>query len=134
MVYVERKVAAFLQHRVGPTRVGWQGVLQPLADIIKLMFKEELRPKAADALLFALAPIISATCAFAAFAVVPFGAEHDVRRAASRAAAAAGRRRQRRGARDLRDRVDERLRHRARRAGARTASARCSAACARRRR
>ena len=48
-------------------------LLQPLADIIKLMFKEELRPKAADKLLFALAPIISAT-AFAAFAVVPFGA------------------------------------------------------------
>ena len=55
--------------------MGWQGVLQPLADIIKLMFKEELRPKAADAFLFALAPIISATCAFAAFAVVPFGAD-----------------------------------------------------------
>src|SRR4029079_17897603 len=43
--------------------------------IIKLMFKEELRPKAADAVLFALAPIISATAAFTAFAVVPFGAE-----------------------------------------------------------
>jgi NADH-quinone oxidoreductase subunit H len=55
--------------------VGWQGVLQPLADIIKLMFKEELRPKAADMFLFVLAPIISATCAFAAFAVVPFGAD-----------------------------------------------------------
>ena len=52
-----------------------QGLLQPFADVIKLMFKEELRPKAADALLFALAPIISATAAFAAFAVVPFGAE-----------------------------------------------------------
>src|SRR6202023_2134805 len=51
------------------------GMLQPLADVIKLMFKEELRPKAADAFLFALAPIISATCAFAAFAVVPFGAD-----------------------------------------------------------
>jgi len=75
MVYVERKVAAFLQQRVGPYRVGWQGVLQPLADIVKLLFKEELRPKAADAFLFALAPIISATCAFAAFSVVPFGAE-----------------------------------------------------------
>ena len=73
MVYVERKVAALLQQRVGPYRVGWKGVLQPLADIIKLMFKEELRPRAADALLFALAPMISATCAFAAFAVVPFG-------------------------------------------------------------
>jgi NADH-quinone oxidoreductase subunit H len=75
MVYVERKVAAQLQQRVGPSLVGWKGVLQPLADIIKLMFKENLRPGAADPLLFALAPIIAATCAFAAFAVVPFGGE-----------------------------------------------------------
>jgi NADH-quinone oxidoreductase subunit H len=75
MVYVERKVAAQLQQRIGPSLVGWKGVLQPLADIIKLMFKENLRPGAADPLLFALAPIIAATCAFAAFAVVPFGAE-----------------------------------------------------------
>src|SRR6202165_51338 len=75
MVYVERKVAAMLQQRLGPYRVGPKGLLQPLADIIKLMFKEELRPRAADPLLFALAPIIAATAAFAAFAVVPFGAE-----------------------------------------------------------
>jgi len=75
MVYVERKVAALIQQRLGPYLVGPKGLLQPLADVVKLMFKEELRPKAADAFLFALAPIISATCAFAAFAVVPFGAE-----------------------------------------------------------
>src|SRR5437773_1943526 len=75
MVYFERKLAAFLQQRLGPYLVGPKGMLQPLADVIKLMFKEELRPRAADAFLFALAPIISATCAFAAFAVVPFGAE-----------------------------------------------------------
>src|SRR5438128_7029821 len=75
MVYVERKVAAFLQQRIGPYLVGPKGLLQPLADVIKLMFKEELRPRAADAFLFALAPIIAATCAFAAFAVVPFGAD-----------------------------------------------------------
>src|SRR5216117_333742 len=75
MVYVERKVAAMLQQRLGPYLVGPKGMLQPLADVVKLMFKEELRPKAADAFLFALAPIISATCAFAAFAVVPFGAD-----------------------------------------------------------
>jgi NADH-quinone oxidoreductase subunit H len=75
MVYVERKVAALMQQRLGPYRVGPRGLLQPLADVIKLMFKEELRPRAADAFLFALAPIISATCAFAAFAVVPFGGE-----------------------------------------------------------
>ena len=56
MVYVERKVAAFLQQRVGPTRVGPMGLLQPLADVIKLMFKEELRPRAADPILFALQP------------------------------------------------------------------------------
>ena len=63
-----------LQQRLGPYLVGPKGLLQPIADVVKLMFKEELRPKAADALLFALAPVISATCAFAAFAVVPFGA------------------------------------------------------------
>src|SRR6476659_5072386 len=74
MVYFERKVAALMQQRIGPYLVGPKGLLQPLADVVKLMFKEELRPRAADALLFALAPIISATCAFAAFAVVPFGA------------------------------------------------------------
>jgi NADH-quinone oxidoreductase subunit H len=75
MVWVERRLAALLQQRLGPIRVGWQGLLQPFADVIKLMFKEELRPGAADPILFALAPIISATAAFAAFAVVPFGAE-----------------------------------------------------------
>jgi len=75
MVYVERKVAALLQQRLGPYLVGPKGLLQPLADVIKLMFKEELRPRAADAFLFALAPIIAATCAFAAFAVVPFGGD-----------------------------------------------------------
>ena len=75
MVYVERKVAALLQQRLGPYLVGPKGLLQPIADVVKLMFKEELRPRAADALLFTLAPIISATAAFAAFAVVPFGAE-----------------------------------------------------------
>ena len=75
MVYVERKVAAVLQQRLGPYLVGPRGLLQPLADIVKLLFKEELRPAAADALLFTLAPVISATAAFAAFAVVPFGAE-----------------------------------------------------------
>jgi NADH-quinone oxidoreductase subunit H len=75
MVWSERKLAARLQQRIGPYLVGPQGLLQPFADVIKLMFKEELRPRAADPLLFALAPMIAATAAFAAFAVVPFGAE-----------------------------------------------------------
>jgi hypothetical protein len=64
--------AAAAAARPDPRRLA--GLLQPFADVIKLMFKEELRPRAADPLLFALAPIISATAAFAAFAVVPFGA------------------------------------------------------------
>src|SRR3954470_22304398 len=75
MVWVERRLAALLQQRLGPIRVGWQGLLQPFADVIKLMFKEELRPKAAGPVLFALARIIPATAAFAALAVVPFAAE-----------------------------------------------------------
>ena len=57
MVLMERKVAAFVQQRLGPYRVGPWGTMQPLADIIKLMMKEELRPKTADSFLFYLAPI-----------------------------------------------------------------------------
>jgi NADH:ubiquinone oxidoreductase subunit H len=51
----------------GPNRVGPAGLLQPFADVIKLVFKEDLRPKSADAFLFAIAPIISTATAFAAF-------------------------------------------------------------------
>jgi NADH-quinone oxidoreductase subunit H len=75
MVWMERKVCAYIQDRVGPNRVGFEGALQPFADVIKLMFKEQLRPKAADALLFGIAPVISACAAFASFSVVPFGTE-----------------------------------------------------------
>ena len=75
LVLMERKVAAFVQQRLGPYRVGPWGAMQPLADIIKLMMKEELRPKSADTFLFYLAPILCAGAAFAAFSVVPFGAD-----------------------------------------------------------
>src|SRR5436190_20266412 len=73
MVWAERKVAARLQQRFGPTMTGPAGLLQPFADVLKLFFKEELRPRAADAVLFYLAPVISVIAAFLAFAVVPFG-------------------------------------------------------------
>src|SRR5438477_10272468 len=73
MVYVERKVAALLQQRLGPYLVGYKGLLQPLADVVKLMFKEELRTRAADAFLFALATMIVAPLSFAAFHVGLFG-------------------------------------------------------------
>ena len=75
LVLAERKIMGFMQQRYGPYLVGPHGMLQPLADIVKLLFKEELRPKGADRWLFTLAPILSVTAAFAAFAAVPWGAE-----------------------------------------------------------
>src|SRR3954466_1968480 len=75
LVLAERKIMGFMQQRYGPYLVGPHGALQPLADILKLLMKEELRPKGADKWLFTLAPILSVTAAFAAFATVPWGAE-----------------------------------------------------------
>jgi len=73
MVWFERKVISDMQSRIGPDRAGPWGLLQTLADGIKLFFKEDLLPDRADRRVFRLAPFLSIVPAFAAFAIVPFG-------------------------------------------------------------
>ncbi|OGB88780.1 MAG: NADH-quinone oxidoreductase subunit H [candidate division NC10 bacterium RIFCSPLOWO2_02_FULL_66_22] len=73
MTWIERKVIADIQVRLGPTRVGPYGLLQPIADGLKLMFKEDLIPSQVDRAIFLLAPSLSIIPAFIAFAVIPFG-------------------------------------------------------------
>ena len=73
MVWFERKVIADMQNRIGPNRAGPFGILQSLADGIKLFFKEDLLPERADRRIFRLAPYLSAVPAFVAFAIVPVG-------------------------------------------------------------
>jgi len=73
LIWFERKVAAHVQDRLGPMRVGWHGVLQSFADGIKLLFKEDIIPEGADRMLFRIAPVLVIMGAFAAFAVVPWG-------------------------------------------------------------
>jgi len=69
--YWERKIIGWIQNRIGPNRVGWKGLLQPFADLIKMMFKEIVIPANANRVLFLLAPLISIVTAFAAWAAVP---------------------------------------------------------------
>ncbi len=74
LVFAERRILAWIQDRKGPNRVGPQGLLQPLADLIKMLTKEDFRPKDADKWLFYLAPAMAAIPAIMTFAVIPFGA------------------------------------------------------------
>jgi len=74
LVFAERRILAWIQDRKGPNRVGPFGLLQPLADLIKLLTKEDFRPADADKWLFYLAPAMAAVPAIMIFAVIPFGA------------------------------------------------------------
>lgn len=72
-VYAERRVAAFIQNRVGPNRVGPLGLLQPIADVVKLLLKEDVTPNNSYRLLHTIAPIIPVVTALMTVAVIPFG-------------------------------------------------------------
>ena len=74
-IWFERRVVARMQHRIGPNVHGPFGLLQSLADGVKLALKEDLIPKAADKVVFLLAPILATVPAFVTFAVIPFGPE-----------------------------------------------------------
>ncbi len=78
MVLLERKVIAWVQSRLGPMRVGPYGALQPIADAIKLMIKEDITPTRADRWVFTAAPIIVLVPALIVFAVIPFGPEVEL--------------------------------------------------------
>jgi len=76
--YLERKISAFMQARLGPMRVGPWGLLQPIADGIKLLTKEDFIPEKADRWIFFFAPYIAVASAFIVFSVIPFGPDWAV--------------------------------------------------------
>src|SRR5881296_2535411 len=73
LVHAERKISAYMQDRIGPNRLGWGGMFQPMADGLKIFLKEDIVPAHVDKLFFMLAPGIAAGTALLALAVVPLG-------------------------------------------------------------
>ena len=73
LVLAERRIAAVIQNRIGPNRVGPMGLLQPLADVIKLLFKEDIIPNRADKILYSLGPFLAFVPAAIAFIAIPVG-------------------------------------------------------------
>jgi len=78
LIWIERRLSAFIQDRVGPNRVGPYGLLQSFADVVKLLMKEDIVPKNAFRPIHDLAPIISIGVAFSTFAIIPFGSTIDL--------------------------------------------------------
>ncbi|HSP87076.1 MAG TPA: NADH-quinone oxidoreductase subunit NuoH, partial [Ignavibacteriaceae bacterium] len=78
LVYFERRVSAWAQNRLGPNRVGWEGILQPFADVLKLLLKEDIVPTQANKKIHTLAPIIALFVAFTTYAVIPIAPSLEI--------------------------------------------------------